>query len=157
VPLTELALKLKVCSAQMGELLETVGVAGMGITLTEIVPGRLVHPLTVCVTENVPLAEGDEVRKIFCWVEVKRPGPFQLNPPLPAALRLSVAPEQSVALPVTVGVGGIGLTVTLKVPGSLIHPFTFCVTEYIPVASVVAAVTEGFCTAAKNEFGPVQL
>jgi hypothetical protein len=37
--------------AQTGELLEAVGVAGIGFTVTFTVPGWLVHPLNVTVSE----------------------------------------------------------------------------------------------------------
>ena len=48
--------KLKVCPAQMVELLAAVGVAGIGFTVTFVIPGGLTQPSTVCVTEYWPVA-----------------------------------------------------------------------------------------------------
>jgi len=45
------AVKLKSFPAQTGELLPTVGEAGIGFTVTETVPAGLVHPNSVAVTE----------------------------------------------------------------------------------------------------------
>ena len=55
-----------------------------------------------------------------------------------------VDPAHSVELLVAVGVPGGETTVTLVVPGKLVQPKTVCVTEYIPVASVVAPTMTGF-------------
>ncbi len=46
-----LAVKFKVEPAQIGELLDAVGAAGTGLTVTETVPAGPVHPATVAVTE----------------------------------------------------------------------------------------------------------
>ncbi len=54
-----------------------------------------------------------------------------------------------------VGAAGIGLTTTVTVPGSPVHPPTVAVTEYVPLAAVVGLAMVGFCTADENEFGPV--
>ena len=54
------------------------------------------------------------------------------------------------------GVAGIGLTIAVMVPGRLVHPATAAVTEYIPLAAVVAFTMEGFCSDDVNAFGPVQ-
>jgi hypothetical protein len=141
----------------MGELLVTVGVAGIGLTVTDAVAGALVQPLTVRVTENVPFANGFAVKRIFCWVELKFPGPLQLKAPVPLALRLNSAPSQTVVVPVITGAVGMGITVTLTVPGLLSQPLTVWVTEYMPVASVLADVMVAFCDDALKALGPVQL
>jgi hypothetical protein len=122
---------LIVFPAQTGLLLEAVGVAGCGLTVTAIVPAALVHPATVAVTEYVPLAaivaagmEG------FCKVEVKPFGPVHEYdaPTILEAERLSVEPAQIGALLVAVGAAGVGLTTTLTVPAALVHPPAVTVT-----------------------------
>lgn len=51
-----LAVKLRAEPAQMGLLLLAVGAEGIGLTVTLVVPAVLGQPLTVAVTEYVPLA-----------------------------------------------------------------------------------------------------
>jgi ABC-type lipopolysaccharide export system ATPase subunit len=86
-------------------------------------------------------------------------GPVQLYvaPALNVAVKLSVWPAQRLELLAAVGAAGIGLTVTLRVVTGLVHPETVCVSEYVPLAEVVAAPMVGFCTEDVNEFGPDQL
>jgi hypothetical protein len=55
------------------------------------------------------------------------------------------------------GAAGIGLIVAAVVPAGLVHPRTVWVTEYVPLAAVVAAAMVGFCEVDVNPFGPVQL
>ena len=43
------------------------------------------------------------------------------------------------------GAEGGGFTVAVVVPAVPIQPIAVAVTEYVPVAAVVAAVTAGFC------------
>jgi hypothetical protein len=50
-PATLLAERFSVLPAQMGLLLEAVGAAGIGLTVTATVPAGLVQPATVTVTE----------------------------------------------------------------------------------------------------------
>jgi hypothetical protein len=52
---------------------------------------------------------------------------------------------------------GIALTVAVVVDAGLVHPFNVTVTEYNPVAAIVALVMDGFCSDETNPFGPVQL
>jgi len=54
-----------------------------------------------------------------------------------------------------VGAAGIGLTVTLVEPAGPVQPLTVTVTEYEPLAAVVAPAIEGFCVAEEKVFGPV--
>ena len=70
--------------------------------------------------------------------------------------RLIVFPVHIGELDPAVGATGMGFTVTAVVPAGPVHPFTVAVTEYVPVAAVVAEVMEGFCVALVNPFGPVQ-
>lgn len=53
------------------------------------------------------------------------------------------------------GVAGIAFTVTTVVATGLLQPFTVTVTEYVPVAAVVAFTILGFCEVDRNRFGPV--
>jgi len=54
-----------------------------------------------------------------------------------------------------VGVAGTGLTVTTVVDTALAQPTTVAVTEYVPLAAIVAEGIEGFCVDEVNAFGPV--
>lgn len=68
--------KFKVAPVQTGELLEAVGVDGIGLTTTAVVATELVQPLATVTTEYVPaitaVAPGMDG---FCVVEVKLFGP----------------------------------------------------------------------------------
>lgn len=55
-PATVLAVRFKAVPVQTGLLLLAVGEEGMGLTVTFVVPAKLVQPFTVAVTEYVPLA-----------------------------------------------------------------------------------------------------
>jgi hypothetical protein len=56
-----------------------------------------------------------------------------------------------------VGADGIGFTVTVVVPATLVQPFTVVVTEYVPAIAVVAlALTDGSSLDEVNVLGPVQ-
>jgi hypothetical protein len=55
-----------------------------------------------------------------------------------------------------VGAVGIGFTVTVVVPATLVQPLTVAVTEYVPDIAVVAlALTDGSSDVDVNVFGPV--
>src|SRR5204862_74552 len=55
-----------------------VGVAGMGLTVTLVVPAADVQPLTVMVTEYVPASAAAAPERVgFCSAEVKPLGPVQ--------------------------------------------------------------------------------
>jgi hypothetical protein len=70
--------------------------------------------------------------------------------------RLIVFPAQTGLLLEGAGVAGCGLTVTAMLPAELVHPATVAVTEYVPLAAMVAAGIDGFCNAEVKLFGPVQ-
>ena len=64
--------------AQTGLLLLGVGVAGIALTTTNVVPAKLVHPPTAIVTEYVPaIAVVEPVLVGFCKVDEKALGPVQ--------------------------------------------------------------------------------
>jgi hypothetical protein len=98
-----------------------VGGAGIGLTAASPVPATLVHPLTVCVTEYVPLFK--------TVMEVLDDPVFHASEPLKL-------PAVSVELPqllitATVGEAGIGRGFDVFVIGALVHPSTVWVTEYV--------------------------
>src|SRR4051795_3037493 len=65
-----------VAPAQYGPPLDAVGVAGVGLTVTEVEPAAEVQPLTVTVTEYVPASPVVAfVRVGFCSADVKPFGP----------------------------------------------------------------------------------
>jgi hypothetical protein len=90
---------------------------------------------------------------------VKVFGPVQLYVP-PATVfekSVSVLPEQTGVLLLNVGAAGVLFTTTATVLCALTHPPTVMVSEYVPVAAVVAETMLGSSSADENEFGPVQL
>jgi hypothetical protein len=67
-----------VAPAQYGPVFEAVGVAGVGLTTTLVVPAADVQPLTVMVTEYVPASATVTLERVgFCSAEVKPVGPVQ--------------------------------------------------------------------------------
>jgi hypothetical protein len=77
-PATAAVLRFKAVPVQTGELLLAVGVAGIGFTMTAIVPAALVHPLTVVVIEYVPAAKTVAPTIVgFCNADEKLFGPVQ--------------------------------------------------------------------------------
>jgi len=94
----------------------------------------------------------------FCKAELKALGPVQeyVAPATVGVVRLSVPPAQIGPLFAAVGVAGIALTVAVVVPARDVQPATVTVTEYVPVAAVVAPTIEGFWREEVKAFGPVQ-
>ena len=75
-PAMLLAVRLSVDPAQIGELLDAVGAAGIGLTVTAVVAFVLVHPATVTFTEYVPVAAVVAAAILgFCVAEEKLFGP----------------------------------------------------------------------------------
>jgi hypothetical protein len=156
-PAILLAVKFSVEPAQIGELLEAVGGAGVGLTVTTVVPALPVHPATVAVTEYVPLAATVAfAMEGFCVAEEKLFGPLHVYvaPAMLLAVRFKVEPAQIGELLEAVGATGAGLTVTTVVPALPVQPPTVAVTEYVPLAAVVAPGIVGFCVAEEKLFGP---
>ena len=61
---------------QYGPVFDAVGVAGIGLTTTLVVPAAEVQPLTVSVTEYVPASAVVALARVgFCNAEVKPFGP----------------------------------------------------------------------------------
>ena len=93
----------------------------------------------------------------FCSVEVNALGPVHeyVAPATAAVERFKEAPAHTGPLLVGAGVAGMEFTKTSTVPAALVHPFTVTVTEYVPVAAVVAEGMVGFCTDDVKPLGPV--
>jgi hypothetical protein len=138
--------RFSVDPAQIGELLDAVGGAGVGFTTTVVVAGELAHPL-FATTVYVPAAASVTAAIVgFCNVELKLFGPVHeyVAPAIVLAVRFKVDPTQTGLLLDAVGVAGAEFTVAVVVAGALVHPATVTVTEYVPVAAVVAPGIEVF-------------
>src|SRR3954467_1209032 len=111
------AVMLKVCPVHNGALEPRAGGAGFPNPLTLNVPGRLVQPATVVVTEYIPVASVEaEVMTGFCNDELNKLGPVQLRVPVAGfAVRLIVEFAHNVAVPPAVGAAGVALTSTFTV------------------------------------------
>ena len=135
-----------------------LGVAGVALTTTFVVPAADVQPLTVMVTEYVPASAVVALARVgFCCAEVKPPGPVHayVAPLTVGVFSWIVAPSQYGPPLVAVGVAGVALTTTFVVPAAEVQPLTVMVTEYVPASAVVALERVGFCREDVNPFGPV--
>jgi len=131
-PATVLANRFSGEPAHTGLLLLAVGAIGIGFTVTLVVASALVQPLTVTVTEYVPVASVVAAAiDGFCKVEEKVLGPVHayVAPATVLEVRFKVLPAHIGLLLLAVGAAGIGLTVTEVVPEVLVHPLTVTVTE----------------------------
>src|SRR6185295_9608246 len=105
--------RLIVAPSQYGPPLLAVGVAGVALTTTLVVPAAEVQPLTVMVTEYVPASAVVALERVgFCSAEVKPFGPVQeYVAPLTNAVESEiVAPSQYGPPLLAVGVAGVGWT-----------------------------------------------
>jgi hypothetical protein len=135
-----------------------MGIAGVALTTTLVDPAAEVHPATVIVTEYVPLAAVVAEGIVgFCEDEAKPFGPVHeyVAPETAAVDRDTVPPAQYGPVFEAVGVAGAALTTTFVVPADEVHPATVIVTEYVPLAAVVAEGIVGFCEDEAKPFGPV--
>src|SRR3954469_25295070 len=108
-----------VAPAQYGPPFDAVGVAGMALTTTFVVPAAEVQPFTVIVTEYVPASAVVALARVgFCCVEVKPFGPVHayVAPVTVAVLSEIVAPAQYGPLLLAIGVAGVAFTTTFVVP-----------------------------------------
>ena len=131
-PATAVVVNVKVLPEQIGLLLPGAGVAGIGLTVTTVVPAALVHPPTLAVTEYVPVAATvAPAIDGFCTEEEKLLGPVHeyVAPATGVAVNVSVDPAQTGLLLEAVGAAGVVLTVTATVPARLVQPPTVTVTE----------------------------
>src|SRR5213592_1426024 len=147
-----------VAPSQYGPPFVAVGVAGVALTTTLVVPAAEVQPFTVTVTEYVPESAVVALANVgFCCAEVKPFGPVHAYVALATVGVKSwmVAPSQYGPPLVAVGVAGVGLTTTFVVPAAEGQPLTVMVTEYVPASAVVALARVGFCSAEVKPVGPV--
>src|SRR5215212_7774643 len=136
-----------VAPSQYGPPLFAVGVAGVALTTTFVVPAAEVQPLTVMVTEYVPASAVVALLRVgFCADEVKPFGPVHeyVAPATVGVESAMVVPSQYGPPLLEVGVAGVALTTTLVVPAAEVQPFTVIVTEYVPASAVVALLRVGF-------------
>src|SRR5437762_5158277 len=131
-----------VAPSQYGPPPEALGVAGVGLTTTEVVPAAEVQPLTVTVTEYVPasaVAAFDLVG--FCSDEVKPFGPVHEYVALATVGVESeiVAPAQYGPVFDAVGVAGVAFTTTEVVPATALQLLTAPVTDTVSSPAVVAS------------------
>jgi len=121
-----------VAPAQYGPPFDAVGVAGIGLTTTFVVPAAEVQPLTVIVTEYVPASAVVAFVRVGFWsVEVNPFGPVHeyVAPPTVGVESWIVAPAQYGPPFEAVGVAGVAFTTTLVVPAADVQPLTVIVTE----------------------------
>lgn len=152
--------KFNVEPTQTGELLEAIGVAGSGFTITVAVPAKLVHPPTVTVKLYVPADNAEEANAGgFLTAAEYAFGPVQVYvaPATFGVVKVIVDPKQTGVVAVGTGVAGVVLTATATVPNALVHPLTVTVKLYVPAITGVAPGRVGFCNALINALGPVQL
>jgi hypothetical protein len=121
-----------VAPAQYGPPLDAVGVAGVALTTTDVVPAAEVQPLVVTVTEYVPASAVVTLERVgFCSAEAKPFGPVHAYV-APATVGVEseiVAPSQYGPPFDAVGVAGVAFTTTVVVPAADVQPLTVMVTE----------------------------
>src|SRR3954467_14004358 len=121
-----------VAPSQYGPPFDAVGVAGIALTTTLVVPAAEVQPLTVTVTEYVPASARVALVPVgFCSAEVKPFGPVHeyVAPATSGVESAIVAPAQYGPPLFAVGVAGMALTTTVVVPAGDVQPLTVTVTE----------------------------
>src|SRR3954451_21442741 len=120
-----------VAPSQYGPPFEAVGVGGVALTTTVVVPAAEVQPDTVTVTEYVPASAVVALERVgFCSAEAKPFGPVQayVAPAMVGVERAIVAPSQYGPPLEAVGVAGVAFTTTEVVPAAEAHPLTVIVT-----------------------------
>src|SRR5205814_9045811 len=135
---------------QYGPPFDGVGVAGVALTTTFVVPAAEVQPLTVMVTEYVPASAVVALERVgFCCADVKPFGPVhEYVAPLTNAVDSEiVAPSQYGPPFEALGVAGVAFTTTFVVPAAEVQPLTVIIKEYVPASAAVAFERVGFCTA----------
>jgi hypothetical protein len=121
-----------VAPAQYGPPFDAVGVAGVALTTTVVVPAAEVQPLTETVTEYVPASAVVALARVGFWrAEVKPFGPVHAYvAPATAGVESAIVPPAQYGPPFdAVGVAGVALTTTVVVPAALGQPPAVTVTE----------------------------
>src|SRR5213075_1415595 len=126
-PLTNAVESAIVAPSQYGPPLVAVGVAGVALTTTFVVPAAEVQPFTVMVTEYVPASAVVALERVgFCCDDVKPFGPLhEYVAPLTNAVESEIVAPSQYGPPFDgVGVAGVALTTTFVVPAAEVQPFT---------------------------------
>src|SRR6266704_1204973 len=119
-----------VAPSQYGPPFVALGVAGVALTTTFVVPAAEVQPFTVTVTEYVPASAIVAFARVgFCNAEVKPFGPVHAYVALATVGVKSwiVAPSQYGPPLLAVGVAGVALTMTVVLPAPEVGQFTVTV------------------------------
>src|SRR5437764_821089 len=131
-PATAAVLSEIVAPAQYGPPLFAVGVAGMALTTTLVLPAAEAQALTVMVTKYVPASAVVAFARVgFCSAEVKPFGPVhEYVAPLTNAVESEIVAPAQYGPPFDAdGVAGVALTTTLVVPAAEGQPSMVIVTE----------------------------
>ena len=96
-----------------------MGADGIAFGVATPLPGRLVHPFSVCVTVYVPAV-------VTVIDEVVAPLLHNNEPVKDVAVNIEL-PQLSITD--TVGADGIAFGAAIPLPEELVQPFTVCVTE----------------------------
>ena len=107
-----------------------MGADGIACGAATPLPEGLVQPFNVCVTEYAPAV-------VTLIDEVVVPLLHNNEPVKDVAVNIEL-PQLSTTD--TVGADGISCGVATPLPEGLVHPFTVCVTEYVP--AVVTVIDE---------------
>ena len=108
----------------------TTGADGIAFGTATPLPEGLVQPFTVCVTVYVPAV-------VTVIDEVVAPLLHNKEPVKDVAVNVEL-PQLSTTD--TVGADGIAFGAATPLPGTLVHPFSVCVTVYVP--AVVTVIDE---------------
>ena len=108
----------------------TTGADGIAFGAAIPLPEELVQPFNVCVTEYVPAV-------VTVIDEVVAPLLHNKEPVKDVAVNVEL-PQLSTTD--TVGADGIAFGAATPLPGRLVHPFSVCVTVYVP--AVVTVIDE---------------
>src|SRR5204863_3606503 len=111
--------------AQYGPVFVAVGVAGVALTMTFVVPAADVQLLSVIVTEYAPASAVVALARVgFCSEDVKPFGPVHeyVAPLTVGVFSWIVDPAQDGPPVVAVGVAGVALTTTFVVPAADVQP-----------------------------------
>jgi len=119
-------------NVELPQLFTTVTTGADGITFGAAtpLPGTLVHPFTVCVTEYVPA--------VVTVIDEPAAPVLHNKGPLYPDVDNTELPQLFTT--VTLSVDGITFGVATPLLEGLVHPFTVCVTVYVP--AVVTVIDE---------------
>src|SRR5436190_5003821 len=116
-------------NVELPQLFTTVTTGADGITFGAAtpLPGTLVHPFTVCVTEYVPAV-------VTVIAEVAAPVLHNKGPLYPDVDNTELP---QLFTTVTTSADGSAFGAATPLREGLVHPFTVCVTVYVPAVATV--------------------